>query len=86
MFLDWSHVARAGFSISVAVRALDVVLHLRDRAQIFCEIARTLTIGRRFLFTVDDFEHQKRYLETVTALAQRGAVSRIMYLAEFRAA
>ena len=31
------------------------------------------------------FERQQRYLETVIALSQRGAVSRMMYLAESRA-
>jgi SAM-dependent methyltransferase len=31
------------------------------------------------------FESQRRYLETVRALSQRGAVSRMMYLAEVRA-
>jgi SAM-dependent methyltransferase len=30
----------------------------------------------------DSFEHQQRYLETVLALSQRGALSRISYLAE----
>ena len=34
-----------------AVMALDVVLHLRDRAQLFREAARVLAFGRRFLFT-----------------------------------
>jgi SAM-dependent methyltransferase len=140
-----------------AVMALDVVLHLQDRAQLFREVARTLASGGRFLFTdagvvtgslsdqevlarsvhgytqfvapgfnertldssgfrlletedrtesvlnnatgrlvamvahraefeelkgVDDFERQQRYLETVVALSQRRAVSRLMYLAE----
>jgi SAM-dependent methyltransferase len=144
-----------------AVMALDVVLHLRDRAQLFLEIARTLAMGQRFLFTdagvvtgsvsdqevlrrsvhgytqfvapgfnermlestgfrlleienrtasvlknaqgrlaamfahreelqdlkgVEDFERQQLYLETVADLSRRGAVSRIMYLAESRAA
>ena len=32
------------------------------------------------------FERQQRYLETVVELSQRGAVSRMMYLAESRAA
>jgi SAM-dependent methyltransferase len=143
-----------------AVMALDVVLHLRDRANLFREVARTLAAGRRFLFTdagvvtgsisnqevvarsvngytqfvapgfnerileasgfrlletedrtasvlrnaagrlagmfahraeleelkgADDFERQQRYLETVTELSQRKAVSRMMYLAESRA-
>src|SRR6266404_292107 len=31
------------------------------------------------------FERQQRYLETVIDLSQRGAVSRLMYLAESRA-
>jgi SAM-dependent methyltransferase len=33
----------------------------------------------------DSFERQQRYLETVIELAQRGAVSRLMYFAEARA-
>jgi SAM-dependent methyltransferase len=141
--------------------SLDVVLHLRDRAQLFREVARALAPGGRFLFTdagvitgsVSDqdvlrrsihghtqfvapgfneqlleavgfrlletenrtasvlknatgrldarlahrgeleqlegrhaFEHQQRYLETVADLSQRGAMSRMMYLVESRAA
>jgi len=34
----------------------------------------------------DYFERQQRYLETVVALSQRGALSRMSYLAESRAA
>ncbi len=34
-----------------AVMSLDVVLHLRDRAQLFLEVARILAPGGRFLFT-----------------------------------
>jgi SAM-dependent methyltransferase len=143
-----------------AAMALDVVLHLRDRAQLFRAIALILTPGRRFLFTdagvvtgsisdqevtarsihgytqfvapgfneralesagfrlletedrtasvlknatgrlaamfahrheleelkgAEDFERQHRYLETVSELARRRAVSRIMYLAESHA-
>jgi hypothetical protein len=33
---------------------------------------------------VDDFLRQQRYFETVAELSRRGAVSRIMYLAEMR--
>ena len=144
-----------------AVMALDVVLHVRDRAQLFREVARILWSGRRFLFTdagvvtgsisdqevlarsvhgytqfvapgfnertleasgfrlietedrtesvlknasgrleamfahraelealkgVDDLKRQQRYLETVTVLSQRRAMSRMMYLAESRTA
>jgi SAM-dependent methyltransferase len=140
-----------------AVMALDVVLHLRDRAQLFQEVARTLCPGGKFLFTdagvltgsisdqevlarsvhgftqfvapgfnerllvasgfrllgtedrtasvlknaagrltgmfahraelealkgIEDFERQRRYLETATELSKRRAVSRMMYLAE----
>ena len=140
-----------------AVISIDVVLHLRDRATAFREVARVLTSGGRFLFTdagvitgpvsnqeigrrsihgftqfaptgfnertiecagfrlietadrtpsllanasgrlasrlahreeleqVEGavyFESQLRYLETVVALAERGAVLRMMYLAE----
>lgn len=34
-----------------AVMALDVVLHVEDRARLFRELARTLAVGGRFLFT-----------------------------------
>jgi SAM-dependent methyltransferase len=142
-----------------AVMSLDVVLHLRDRAQVFQEVARVLVPGGRFLFTdagviagpVSDeeiqmrsihgytqfvphgfnekalelsglrlieqsdctasllrnargrhaarlahrpdldqvegsaaYELEQRYLQTVITLAERGAVSRMMYLAESR--
>jgi SAM-dependent methyltransferase len=143
-----------------AVMSLDVVLHLRDRAEVFREVARVLTPGGRFLFTdagvitgpVSDeeirrraihghtqftppgcneaaleragfrlvdrnertagllknaagrlaarvahrseleplegkarFERELEYLETVIGLSQRGALARMMYLAEARA-
>jgi SAM-dependent methyltransferase len=143
-----------------AVISLDVILHLRDRAAVFQEVARVLVPGGRFLFTdagvitgtvsseeirlrsihgdtlfappgfneqmlelaglrsiehIDRtaslltnaggrlrariqhraeiepvegkiaFERQQSYLATVLALAERGAVSRMMYLAESRA-
>jgi len=142
-----------------AVISIDVVLHLRDRAAIFGEVARVLAPAGRFLFTdagvitgpvsseeiqsrtphgysqfvppgineqllqraglrlietcnrtpdllksaagrlaaresrrieleklegVATFQRQQQYLQTVLALAQRAALSRIMYLAEFR--
>jgi len=142
-----------------AVMALDVVLHLRDRADVFAEVTRVLTPGGRFLFTdagviggavcneeiqlrsihgftqfvppgfnerllessglrlihaedrtanllrnaagrfaarlahsfeleplegVSNFERQQRYLETVISLARRGAVTRMLYVAEPR--
>jgi SAM-dependent methyltransferase len=142
-----------------AVVSIDVVLHLRDRAAVFCEVARVLVPGGRFLFTdagvitgpvsseeiqsrtphgyaqfvppnVNEqlleranfrliersdrtpnllksaagrlaaresrrieleklegspiFLRQQQYLQTVLALAQRAALSRIMYLAESR--
>ena len=140
-----------------AVIAVDVVLHLRDRAITFAEVARVLAPGGRFLFTdagvvtgpvsseevrhrsihgytqfappgtnerailgaglrliesadrtpsllvnakgrlvsrqahreelelvegAAYFESQLHYLETVVALSERGAVSRMMYVAE----
>jgi SAM-dependent methyltransferase len=140
-----------------AVLSLDVVLHLRDRAAVFQEVARVLTPGGRFLFTdagvmtgpvsaeeiglrslhghtqfvppgcnerlleaagfrliecIDRtagllnnasgrlkarlnhrvgleqhegaayFARQQQYLETVVRLAQKGAMARMMYLAE----
>jgi SAM-dependent methyltransferase len=142
-----------------AVVSIDVVLHLRDRAAVFCEVARVLVPGGRFLFTdagvitgsvsseeiqrraphgpaqfvppgvneqlleraglrpietcnrtsdllksaagrlaaresrrieLEELEgsptflRQQQYLQTVLALAQRAALSRIMYLAESR--
>jgi SAM-dependent methyltransferase len=142
-----------------AVVSIDVILHLRDRAAIFEEVARVLAPAGRFLFTdagvitgpvsseeiqrraphgyaqfvppgVNEqlleragfrlietcnrtpnllksaagrlaaresrrieleklegssiFKGQQQYLETVVALAQRAALSRIMYLAESR--
>jgi SAM-dependent methyltransferase len=151
-----------GFANSTfdAVMSLDVVLHLRDRAAAFREVARVLIPGGRFLFTdagvktgaasdeelrlrsvhgytqfvLPGFnertiesagmglietcdrtasllksakgrlkarlghreeieaiegkarsEQQEKYLETVIELAQRGSMSRMMYLAESRA-
>jgi SAM-dependent methyltransferase len=140
-----------------AAMSLDVVLHLRDRAKLFGEVARTLSPGGRFLFTdagvvtgaisdeevllrsvhgytqfaapgfneraldrvglrlldsedrtagalknatgrlaarlahraeleqlegAAEFGRQQRYLETVAEISRRGAVSRMMYLAE----
>ena len=142
-----------------AVISIDVILHLRDRAATFREVARVLASGGRFLFTdagvitgaisseeiqqraphgyaqfvppgVNEqlleragfrvaecadltatliksaagrlaartsrraeleklegrstFERQQQYLQTVLALAQRTALSRILYLAESR--
>jgi cyclopropane fatty-acyl-phospholipid synthase-like methyltransferase len=142
-----------------AVVSIDVLLHLRDRAAIFAEVARVLTSGGKFLFTdagvitgpvsseeiqrraphgyaqfvppgVNEqlleraglrliersdrtpnllrsaagrlaaresrrieleklegsatFQQQQQYLQTVLAVAQRAALSRIMYLAESR--
>jgi SAM-dependent methyltransferase len=144
-----------------AAMSLDVVLHLRDRLELFREVARLLRLGGRFLFTdagvitgsisneevlkrsihgytqfvptgwneglletaglrlietedrtmsvlenasgrlaalrghreefervssAADFERQQHYLDTVVRLSRRGAVSRIMYLAEVHAA
>jgi SAM-dependent methyltransferase len=140
-----------------AMIALDVILHLRDRVELFREAVRVLVPGGRFLFTdagvitgsisnkeielraihghtqfvppgfnekvlaiaglrliersdrtasllknaqgrlaarlahrtemetlegKTNFERQQRYLQTVAELAQRGAMSRMMYLAE----
>ncbi len=137
--------------------SLDVVLHLRDRLELFREVARLLPLGGRFLFTdagvltgsvsneevhersvhgytqfvavgwnerllesagfrlietedqtrsvlenangrlatmqahraeleqisrAADLESQRDYLETVVEVSRRGAVSRVMYLAE----
>lgn len=143
-----------------AVMSLDVILHLRNRLEVFREVARVLVPAGKFLFTdagvitgaiseeeirlrairghtqfvppgfnesmlelagfrvIDGkdrtasllkaatgrlnarqghrleleqiegnnyFERQQRYFETVIGLSQRGAVSRLMYLAESRA-
>lgn len=143
-----------------AVISLDVILHLRNRLEVFREVARVLVPAGKFLFTdagvitgaiseeeirlrairghtqfvppgfnesmlelagfrvIDGkdrtasllktatgrvnarlshreeleqlegnnyFERQQRYFETVIGLSQRGAVSRLMYLAESRA-
>jgi SAM-dependent methyltransferase len=143
-----------------AMMSLDVVLHLRDRTEVFREAARVLAPGGRFLFTdagvitgsVSDeeiqrraihgytqfvppgfnetmlegaglglldridrtasllknatgrlagrlahqgeleqlegkahFEREQQYLETVVGLSQRGALARMMYVAEARA-
>jgi SAM-dependent methyltransferase len=54
--------------------SLDVVLHLRDRAAVFAEVARTLEPGGRFLFTdagivtgaVSDDEVARRSLHGTT--------------------
>ena len=142
-----------------AAMSVDVILHLRDRAEVFREVARVLVPGGRFLFTdagvitgsvseeeirmralhgytqvappgfnerllehagfrlveredrtasllknatgrlaarlghraeieqqegSSGFERQQQYLETVAGLSQRGALSRVMYLAETR--
>jgi len=142
-----------------AAMSLDVVLHLRDRATFFRDVARVLTPAGRFLFTdagvvtgsvsseeislrsvhgytqfaapgfneralqdaglrllatedrtagalrnatgrlearlahreeletlegAGEFGRQQRYLETVIAISRRGAISRMMYLAESR--
>ncbi len=143
-----------------AVVSLDVILHARDRLQVFREVARVLTPGGKFLFTdagvltgsisndevtarsvhgftqfcppgfnermlatagfslihsedrtasllgnatgriaardahrveleqlegIEYFSRQRRYLETVIALSQRGVLARLMYFSEVAA-
>jgi SAM-dependent methyltransferase len=63
-----------------AVIAIDVVLHLRDRAAVFREVARLLAPGGRFLFTdaavlespVSSVEVQRRSIHGLTHFAPVG--------------
>lgn len=75
-----------------AVMALDVVLHLRDRARLFAEVARLLPVGGRFLFTdggvltgiVSNDEVRKRSIYGYTQFVAPGVNERLVEAAGFR--
>ena len=72
--------------------SLDVVLHLRDRAAMFREVARTLTRGGMFLLTdagvvtgsVSDNEVLRRSVHGYTQFAAPGFNERLLNEAGFR--
>jgi SAM-dependent methyltransferase len=72
--------------------SLDVVLHLRDRARLFQEVARTLVPGGRFLFTdagvitgpVSDQEVLRRSIHGHTQFAAPGFNERLLDAVGFR--
>ena len=75
-----------------AVISLDVVLHLRDRLEIFREVARVLIPGGRFLFTdagvitgaISDEEIQLRAIHGNTQFVPTGFNERLLELAGLR--
>ena len=75
-----------------AAMSLDVVLHLRDRAAMFQEVARTLVPGRRFLFTdagvvtgeISDEEVLRRSAHGYTQFAAPGFNERMLERAGFQ--
>jgi SAM-dependent methyltransferase len=75
-----------------AAIALDVILHLRDRAAVFREVARILAPGGRFLFTdaavlvgsVSDEEIRLRSVHGYTRFSAPGYNERMLELAGFR--
>jgi SAM-dependent methyltransferase len=75
-----------------AVMSLDVILHVRDRAAVFREVARTLIPGGRFLFTdagvvtgsISDEEVLQRSVHGYTQFAAPGFNKRMLELAGFR--
>lgn len=75
-----------------AVMSMDVVIHLRDRAAAFREVARTLTRGGRFLFTdagivtgpLSSEEIRRRALRGITQLVPPGYNEHALELAGFR--
>ena len=75
-----------------AVMALDVVLHLRDRAAFFREVARVLAHGGRFLFTdagvvtgaITDDDVRARSGYGAVQLVSPGSNERLIELAGFR--
>jgi len=75
-----------------AVLSLDVILHLRDRAAVFQEVARVLMPGGRFLFTdagvvtgsITDHEIRLRSLHGHTQFAPPGFNERMLEVAGFR--
>lgn len=75
-----------------AVISVDVVLHLRDRAQVFREVARILVPEGRFLFTdagvisgsISDEEIRRRAFHSRTQFVAPGFNERTLELAGFR--
>ena len=75
-----------------AVLSVDVILHLEDRAAVFCEIARVLTPGGRFLFTdagvvtgpATSDELQRRALHGVTQFVPPGFNEQVLERAGLR--
>lgn len=75
-----------------AVMSVDTVLHLRDRAQLFREVARILVPGGRFLVTdagvitgsISDDEIRRRAFHGRTQFVPPGFNERMLELAGFR--
>ncbi len=75
-----------------AVMSLDVILHLRDRAAVFREVARVLTPGGRFLMTdagvitgpISNEEVERRSIHGQTRFVPPGFNERALQLAELR--
>jgi SAM-dependent methyltransferase len=75
-----------------AVMSLDVILHLRDRAGVFREVARVLIPGGKFLFTdagvitgsLSDEEIRLRAFHGTTQFVPPGFNERMLELAGFR--
>lgn len=75
-----------------AVISLDVILHLRDRAQVFREVARVLVPEGKFLFTdagaiagpVSNEQIRHRALHGYTQFAPAGFNERVLQQAGFR--
>jgi len=75
-----------------AIISIDAVLHVRDRAQLFREVARILVPGGRFLFTdagvitgsISDDEIRGRAFHSRTQFVPPGYNERTLELAGFR--
>jgi SAM-dependent methyltransferase len=75
-----------------AVMSLDVILHLRDRLEVFREVARVLVPGGRFLFTdagvvtgsITDEEVRRRAIHGHTQMVPSGFNERMLETAGFR--
>ena len=75
-----------------AAMSLDVVLHLRDRARFFAEVARMLRAGGRFLFTdagvatgeISNEEISRRSIHGHTELVPPGRNEELLAAAGFR--
>src|SRR5215472_12878976 len=75
-----------------AIISIDAVLHVRDRAQLFREVARILVPGGRFLFTdaavitgsISDDEVRRRAFHGRTQFVPPGFNERTLELAGFR--